>query len=100
MPFEIDPITRAPSKADQTEPRPPKRLVPAITGPAIANSSRSLPPELWLTASNREAARMLGRALREGGPPPADPADAVEVLDVLDAARRSAAEREVVPLSG
>jgi predicted dehydrogenase len=43
---------------------------------------------------------MLGRALREGGPPPADPADAVEVLDVLDAARRSAAEREVVPLSG
>ena len=36
IPLEIEPITRAPSKAVQTEPRPPKRLVPAITGPAIA----------------------------------------------------------------
>ena len=36
MPFEIEPITSAPSRADQTEPRPPNRLVPAITGPAIA----------------------------------------------------------------
>src|SRR5918992_842461 len=40
MPLEIDPITIAPSSADQTEPRPPNRLVPAITGPAIANSAR------------------------------------------------------------
>ena len=39
-------------------PRPPNRLVPAITGPAIASSSRSLPPEDWLTASRREAAMM------------------------------------------
>ena len=58
MPFEIEPITSAPSSADQTEPRPPNRLVPAITGPAIASSSRSLPPEDWLTASRREAAMM------------------------------------------
>ncbi len=58
MPLEIEPITRAPSSAVQTEPRPPKRLVPAITGPAIASSSSSLPPELWLTASRREAAMM------------------------------------------
>ena len=28
MPLEIEPITRAPSRAVQTEPRPPKRLVP------------------------------------------------------------------------
>ena len=56
IPLEIEPITRAPSSAVQTEPRPPKRLVPAITGPAIASSSSSLPPEFWLTASSREAA--------------------------------------------
>ena len=58
MPFEIEPITSAPSSADQTEPRPPNRLVPAITGPAIASSSRSLPPEPWFTASSREACMM------------------------------------------
>ena len=58
MPLEIEPITSAPSSASQTEPRPPNRLVPAMTGPAIASSSRSLPPEDWLTASRREAARM------------------------------------------
>ena len=58
MPLAIEPITSAPSSASQTEPRPPKRLVPAITGPAIASSSRSLPPEDWLTASRREAAMM------------------------------------------
>ena len=58
MPLEIEPITRAPSSAVQTEPRPPKRLVPAITGPAIASSRSSLPPEFWLTASSREAAMM------------------------------------------
>ena len=28
IPLEIEPITSAPSSADQTEPRPPKRLVP------------------------------------------------------------------------
>ena len=28
MPLEIEPITSAPSSADQTEPRPPNRLVP------------------------------------------------------------------------
>ena len=33
-------------------------LVPAMTGPAMASSSRSLPPELWLTAKRREAAMM------------------------------------------
>ena len=58
MPLEIEPITSAPSRADHTVPRPPNRLVPAITGPAMASSSRSLAPELWLTASRREAARM------------------------------------------
>ena len=58
IPLEIEPITRAPSSAVQTEPRPPKRLVPAITGPAIASSRSSLPPEFWLTASRREAAMM------------------------------------------
>jgi hypothetical protein len=56
MPFEIDPIVIAPSSADHTDPRPPKRLVPAMTGPAMAKSSRSLPPVDWSTASSREAA--------------------------------------------
>jgi hypothetical protein len=56
MPFEIDPIVVAPSSADHTDPRPPKRLVPAMTGPAMAKSSRSLPPVDWSTASSREAA--------------------------------------------
>jgi predicted dehydrogenase len=37
----------------------------------------------------------LERALREGGPPPVDPADAVATLEVIDAARRSAAERQI-----
>ena len=58
MPLEIEPITSAPSSAVQTEPRPPNRLVPAITGPAIASSRKSLPPEDWLTASSRDAAMM------------------------------------------
>jgi predicted dehydrogenase len=35
------------------------------------------------------------RALREGGPPPVDPADGVRTLEVIDAARRSAAERQI-----
>ena len=37
-------------------PRPPNRLVPAITGPAMASSSKSPAPEDWFTASRREAA--------------------------------------------
>ena len=58
MPFEIEPITSAPSSAVQTLPRPPNRLVPAITGPAMASSRRSPAPEDWLTASSLEAAMM------------------------------------------
>ena len=42
---------------------------------------------------------LLVRALRDGGPPPVDPYDAVATLRVLEAARRSAASREVVTLS-
>ena len=56
MPLAIEPITTAPSSADQTEPRPPNRLVPAMTGPAMAISSKSLLPEDWLTAIRRDAA--------------------------------------------
>jgi scyllo-inositol 2-dehydrogenase (NADP+) len=41
----------------------------------------------------------LERALRMGGPPPVDPADAVATLEVIDAARRSAAERQMVELA-
>jgi predicted dehydrogenase len=41
---------------------------------------------------------LLVRALRDGDPPPVDPHDAVAVLRVLEAARRSAAGREVVTL--
>jgi len=57
MPFEIDPIVIAPSSADHTDPRPPKRLVPAMTGPAMAKSSRSLPPTVntWRPKSVRVA---------------------------------------------
>ena len=56
MPFEIDWITSAPSSACQTLPRPPNRLVPAITGPAMASSRKSPAPEDWFTASRRDAA--------------------------------------------
>ena len=56
IPFEIDVITSAPSRACQTLPRPPNRLVPAITGPAIASSRKSPAPEDWFTASSRDAA--------------------------------------------
>jgi predicted dehydrogenase len=41
---------------------------------------------------------LLVRALRDGEPPPVDPHDAVATLRVLEAARRSAASREVVTL--
>jgi predicted dehydrogenase len=43
---------------------------------------------------------LLVRALRDGGPPPVDPRDAVATLRVLEAARFSAARREVVTLPG
>ena len=36
MPLEIEPITSAPRSADHADPRPPNRLVPAITGPAAS----------------------------------------------------------------
>ena len=55
MPLEIEPMTSAPSNADQAEPRPPKRLVPPITAAAMAFSSRSLRP----TTGSRRAASML-----------------------------------------
>jgi scyllo-inositol 2-dehydrogenase (NADP+) len=42
---------------------------------------------------------LLVGALRDGGLPPVDPHDAVATLRVLEAARRSAASREVVTLS-
>ncbi|HWF64350.1 MAG TPA: Gfo/Idh/MocA family oxidoreductase [Rhizomicrobium sp.] len=38
------------------------------------------------------------RCLRDGAPPPVDPQDAVRGLEIIEAARRSAAERRVVPL--
>jgi scyllo-inositol 2-dehydrogenase (NADP+) len=43
---------------------------------------------------------LLVRALRDGGPPPVDPHDAVAALGVIEAARLSAASRQVVALSG
>jgi predicted dehydrogenase len=39
----------------------------------------------------------LERALRVGEPPPVDPAEGVATLEVIDAARRSAAKREIYP---
>jgi hypothetical protein len=62
MPFEIEPITSAPSSAAQTEPRPPNRLVPPMTAEAMEFSSRSLPADDWFTASKRDAARMPPQA--------------------------------------
>src|SRR5256885_17189467 len=58
MPLEIDPMVIAPSSADHTDPRPPNRLVPAITGPAMAKRGRSLPPADWATDSRRQAGRV------------------------------------------
>jgi predicted dehydrogenase len=43
---------------------------------------------------------LLVRALRDGGLPPVDPHDAVATLRIIEAARLSAARREVVALSG
>jgi predicted dehydrogenase len=42
---------------------------------------------------------LLVAALRDGAPPPVDPRDAVRTLRVLEAARRSAAQRELVSLA-
>jgi len=64
MPLAIEPITNAPSKADQALPRPPKRLVPPITAAAIALSNTSPAPEDWLTASRRDPARMPPHAAK------------------------------------
>src|SRR3954454_19684756 len=64
IPFEIEPITSPPSSADHTVPRPPNSDVPAITGPAIASSSRSLPAEESLTASRGGAKRRPAPAAR------------------------------------
>ena len=58
MPLEIEPITSAPSSADQTGRGRRRGWCRRSPAPAIASSSRSLPPEVWLTASRREAARM------------------------------------------
>ena len=58
MPLEIDPITIAPSSADQTKPRPPNRLVPAITGPAIASSSTSPLPDCGFHRQQARVTRM------------------------------------------
>ena len=42
--------------------------------------------------------RLLEHALRHGVAPPVRPEDAVRVLDVIEAARKSAAERRMIPL--
>ncbi len=42
MPFEMDPITRAPSSADQTEPRPPlvlRRGAQLMGGTALGSAA-------------------------------------------------------------
>ena len=97
IPLAIEPMTTAPSSADHTEPRPPNRLVPAMTGPAIAMSSRSLPPEDWLTAISREARQ---DAARRGECRSQHEDDQAHVVD-LDAGSagsfRVAAHREHVP---
>jgi len=45
IPLAIEPITSAPSNADQTFPRPPNKLVPPMTAAAIAFKSTSPLPE-------------------------------------------------------
>jgi len=70
------------------------------------------PPERWGTLSDGQTQRAVKsepgayqtfyermvRCLRDGAPPPVDPEDAVRGLEIIEAARRSAAERRVVPL--
>lgn len=55
MPEAIDWMISMPSAADQVVPRPPNRLVPPMTAAAMALSSRTPEPELWLTEVMREA---------------------------------------------
>jgi len=43
MPLAIEPMSRAPSRADQAKPCPPNSDVPARPDPAMASSSVSLP---------------------------------------------------------
>ena len=57
-PLLIDPMTSAPSSADQTVPRPPNRLVPPTTAAAIALSMSGPPPDELETPSSREASTM------------------------------------------
>jgi predicted dehydrogenase len=70
------------------------------------------PPERWGVVSDGAAERPIKsapgayqafyagmvRSLRDGAPPPVDPADAVKGLEIIEAARRSAAERQIVSL--
>jgi scyllo-inositol 2-dehydrogenase (NADP+) len=65
------------------------RLVEGESGEAVPSERGDWP---------RFYALLVG-ALRDGGPPPVDPRDAVATLRVIEAARRSAATREVVKLS-
>ena len=57
-PFPIVEMTSAPSSAETTRPRPPKRLVPPITAAAIASSRIVPPPALRSTELRREAKMM------------------------------------------
>src|SRR4051794_17923347 len=63
IPFEIDTMTSAPSSAPHTDPRPPNRLTPATTGPAIDIRSRSPPPLDWFNASSRDLLPALRRTV-------------------------------------
>jgi predicted dehydrogenase len=70
------------------------------------------PPERWGVLSDGTTQRLVRseagayqkfyegmmRCLRDGVPPPVDPQDAVRGLEIIEAARRSAAERQIVPL--
>jgi predicted dehydrogenase len=71
---------------------------PAYARPRLIVGEQSVPlvgpPGDWAAFSRR-----LATALTKGGEPPVDPRDAVAALAVLEAARVSAAERRVVPMS-
>ena len=54
-PLAIVMITSAPSSAETTRPRPPKRLVPPITAAAIALSRIGPPPAVRSTELRRAA---------------------------------------------
>jgi scyllo-inositol 2-dehydrogenase (NADP+) len=71
------------------------------------------PPDRWGILSDGSAPRAVPsvpgafqefyagmvRALRDGAPPPVDPLDAVAGLEIIEAARRSAAQRQVISLT-